>query len=104
MSVASLSNVTLEWRRRTYPADGSAPTTALLGTFTARVNPLSGAERKQYATELASVTHRIYIAGSVSVRASDLLRLPDGTDLIVRVVRDIDLLGFFATIDAEAQT
>jgi len=68
------------------------------------VQPLSGAELAQYGTELASVTHRVYVSGTPAVRASDLLELPGGVQLIVRSVRDIDLLGRFVTIEAESQT
>lgn len=104
MSVGTLSNTTMTWLRRFYEPDGDAPSTKRLGNLRGRVQPLSGTERAQYGTELESVTHRVYVEGSPGVQASDLLELPDGTELIVRAVRDIDLLGRFITIEAESQT
>ena len=104
MSVGSLANTSMTWLRRAYEPDGDAPVTKRLGNLRGRVQPLSGTERAQYGTELASVTHRVYIAGTPDVRASDLLELPGGVELIVRSVRDVDLLGRYVAIDAESQT
>lgn len=104
MSVGTLSNTSMTWLRREYQPDGDPPTTRRLGTIRGRVQPLSGTERAQYVTELASVTHRVYVQGTPSIRASDLLELASGVQLIVRSVRDVDLLGRFVTIDAESQT
>ena len=104
MSVGSLANTPVTWLRRLYDPAGGAPTTKRLGNLSGRVQPLSGAERAQYGTELASVTHRVYFAGTPDVRASDLLELPGGVELIVRSVRDVDLLGRYVAVDAESQT
>lgn len=104
MSVGSLSTTTMTWLRRTYQPDGDAPSTKRLGNLRGRVQPLSGTERAQYGTELASVTHRVYVSGTPAIRASDLLELPGGVELIVRSVRDVDLLGRYTAIDAESQT
>jgi head-tail adaptor len=104
MSIARLANTSGGWYRTTYQPDGDGASVALQGTLLARVQPVSGSERQQYATEVGVITHRVYIADTPAIESSDLIRLPDGTDLIVRIVRDIDLLGRFVTIDAEEQT
>jgi hypothetical protein len=46
----------------------------------------------------------VYVSGTPAIRASDLLELPGGVELIVRSVRDVDLLGRYTAIDAESQT
>lgn len=103
MSVGSLANTTLTWRRPTYPADGSARVIVTLGTLLARVQPLAGREAQQYGRELELTPVMVYVEGQVPVQIEDELILPDGLSLLVRHVRDPDLLGRYTAITCEGQ-
>lgn len=103
MSVGSLANTTVTWRRPTYPADGSARTVVTLGTLLARVQPLAGREAQQYGRELELTPIMVYIDGQVDVRVEDEFLAPDGLTLLVRHVRDPDLLGRYTAVTCEGQ-
>jgi len=71
VSVGSLANTTVTWRRPTYPADGSARTIVTLGTLLARVQPLAGREAQQYGRELELTPVMVYVEGQVPVQVED---------------------------------
>jgi len=103
MSVGSIANTTLRWRRPSYPADGSARTLQDMGQVLARVQPLAGKEAQQYGRELELTPIMVYIDGQVDVRVEDEFLAPDGLTLLVRHVRDPDLLGRYTAVTCEGQ-
>jgi len=102
MSVGSLSVTTLLHSRKTYAQDGSSPTNNFISTYECRVNPLTGIEQIKYAKETTLITHKVYIAGSPDIRNGDTL-FNESITLLVRAVRNIDLIGKFLTIECEEQ-
>lgn len=103
MSVASLADRTLRWRRVTLDPAGGAAVVTDLGSLTGRVQPGKGAEALQYGRDLELTPVVVYVAGSPAIEPQDELVGEDGTVFLVRHVQDPNLLGRFVAVTCEVQ-
>jgi SPP1 family predicted phage head-tail adaptor len=109
MSVATLSVHKVRVQRRTNTIDSSGGVSSTWSTqFTTncRIQPRSGDERVLYQRETEVVSHIVYVPGNPDIQHQDRL-VPVGLtrigNLEVKLVRDIDQLGEFLTIECEEQ-
>ena len=103
MSVASLSNRTVQFERATITRDatgGRIQTWADSVRVKCRIQPLSGADVIRHSKEDMSVTHKAYTSGTPDIQPGDKFTLGSRT-LFVQAVRDIDMLGRYTTLECE---
>lgn len=103
MSVATLSNVTVQFERATTTYDaggGPIQTWVDAARVKCRVQPLSGADVIRHSKEDMTITHKVYTPGAPDIRPGDKFTYKSRT-LWVRAVRDIDWAGKFLTLECE---
>jgi head-tail adaptor len=103
MSVGSLADTPVVWRRYATDQVTGARESTTLGTLMARVQPRQGSEALQYGRDLELTPTLVYVAGRVDVQPEDELTTPDGARLLVRHVQDTQLAGLFTAITCERQ-
>jgi SPP1 family predicted phage head-tail adaptor len=105
VSVATLSVHTVQVQRTTDTTDAAGGIVrgwATHLTLSCRIQPRSGRERVLYSRDTETVTHIIYFPGSPDIQHKD--RIKYGSRFFeVLLVRDIDELGTFLTVEAKEE-